>query len=266
MENKTLHKGKIVKFENLVWNEREGCMMAKPISAGETSENITCIVVNIPAGSTWKSCNIGKTREIIVVNHQGNGTCTVDVQEKDFREHDTLFSPTGTHYSVSADKGEDMRIFVWQSLATKTTKFSNNPRYFDNLYNDEIQLKGFQGNKKLGENANPANMNFLVWPGTGSGHLSLHCGIQENGQSFSVHSHEESEELFIGVEGSGEVYLNGEWHKFNAGDVLYSPQKLTHGTRNPFKEDSDERFVTCGGPVPFDKSFYMSANVSAEVK
>jgi mannose-6-phosphate isomerase-like protein (cupin superfamily) len=109
-------------------------------------------------------------------------------------------------------------------------------------------------------------MNFLFWPGTGCARLSLHCGIQQPGQSFSVHMHPESEEMFIGVEGKGNVHLNGEWLPFEAGDILYAPPGMFHGTRNPQTGQDAARFVTCGGPAPYDTDFYERAGLSSTVK
>jgi mannose-6-phosphate isomerase-like protein (cupin superfamily) len=137
---------------------------------------------------------------------------------------------------------------------------------FNHLFNDETVFHGYTGNAEGERNERPASMNFLFWPGTGSGQLCLHCGIQQPGQSFSIHQHPVSEELFIGIEGEGQVYLNGRWHDFAEGDILYAPEGMFHGTRNPYTGPDAGRFVTCGGPVPFDTSFYKLAGFSAEVK
>lgn len=81
-----------------------------------------------------------------------------------------------------------------------------------------------------------------------------------------MHSHPISEELFIGVEGKGQVHLDGKWIDFEEGDILYSPENIYHGTRNPDQGPNAKRFVTCGGPVPFDVNFYTLAGLSPEVK
>ena len=266
MEILTKNNGQVVKFSDLKWENVNGCKMAKPIISGVNSINITCIVVNIPSGGKWESCEIGYSNEVIAVNFLGEGTAMVEDIETDFSKSSTLYSPTGTNYSIRADKGEDLRIYIWQSKLTENSKISKKPLLFNNLYNDETVFKGFKGTNPNQVNKNPANMNFLFWPGTGCGHLSLHCGIQEPGQNFGVHTHPYSEELFIGVEGVGQVHLDGNWIDFEAGDILYSPEKIYHGTRNPDTSENSKNFVTCGGPIPFDENFYLMANVSPEVK
>jgi mannose-6-phosphate isomerase-like protein (cupin superfamily) len=259
-------KGKVIKVADFIWEDRNGCNMSKPIISGIDSLNITGIVVHIPSGEKWESCEIGYSNEIIAVNHKGNGTAIVNGENSDFTKHSALYSPTGTHYSIAADKGEEIHLYIWQSKLSEVSKTSNNPVLFNDLYNNETVFEGFKGTDPTQINKNPANMNFLFWPGTGCAHLSLHCGIQEPGQNFGVHSHPDSEELFIGVDGIGQVHLDGEWIDFEAGDILYSPKKIYHGTRNPHTGQEAKQFVTCGGPIPFDVNFYLMANLSPEVK
>jgi quercetin dioxygenase-like cupin family protein len=266
LNTNTFHKGAVLKVKDFKWEEVRGCKMAKPVSAGEESENITGIVVDIPEGEIWESCQIGFSHEVVVVVHRGNGTATVDNNCVEVSQFATLYSPTGTNYSVEANKGEEVRLYIWQSKLPDQAKLSTQPRLINNLFNNETVFEGFKGNDPTQVNERPANMNFLFWPGTGCAHLSLHCGIQEPGQNFGVHQHPHAEELFIGVEGKGQVHLDGEWIDFEAGDILYSREKIFHGTRNPYTGPEAKRFVTCGGPVPFDPNFYLWANLSPEVK
>ncbi|MCZ6944548.1 cupin domain-containing protein [Bacillus mycoides] len=261
-----LNEGKVFKVNDFQWEDVSGCKMAKPVSPELGSKNITGMIVDIPAGGDWTCCEIGINHEVVVVVFQGSGTAVVGEENTEVSRATTLYAPTGTGYSVQANKGEMIRLYIWQSLLPKGNRTSNNPKLVNNLFNNETIFKGFKGTDPTQVNNDPANMNFLFWPGTGCAHLSLHCGIQQPGQNFGVHTHPISEELFIGVEGKGQVHLNGEWIDFGEGDILYSPEKIFHGTRNPYTGPEAKRFVTCGGPVPYDINFYLMANVSPELK
>lgn len=266
MENlkESLKKGTVIRAKDFEWKKEGVFSLAHPVRKDLGANNITGVVVDIPKGEIWKCCDMAKNQEVIVVIFKGSGNAKIGETTQNVDQHSTLYAPTGIAYSIEAKV--DMRIYIWQSDLLPESKKSSNPILFNHLFNDETQLKGFKGTDPIQQNDNPANMNFLFWPGTGSGHLSLHCGIQQPGQTFGIHHHPVSEELFIGVEGKGQVHLNGEWFDFEEGDILYSPPNIYHGTRNPNKSTEATRFVTCGGPVPFDENFYISANLSSVVK
>jgi quercetin dioxygenase-like cupin family protein len=86
------------------------------------------------------------------------------------------------------------------------------------------------------------------------------------GEYFNVHVHPESEEAFIAFEGSGQLYLDDRWIDATEGDVLYAPPGIPHGTRHPDPDPAGPRFVTCGGPTPFDPVLYHRAGVPADVR
>jgi mannose-6-phosphate isomerase-like protein (cupin superfamily) len=134
------------------------------------------------------------------------------------------------------------------------------------LWNTETQLVAFAGTATSTPDGAAATMNFVFWPGTGSPRLSLHCGIQQPGQTFSIHVHPASEEAFIALEGKGQMYLNDRWVDVEPGDITFAPPSMPHGARNPHTGPSARRFVTCGGPTPFDPCLYVSAGVRAEVR
>jgi Mannose-6-phosphate isomerase len=180
-----------------------------------------------------------------------------------------FYAPTGRDFSVKAGTGT-LRIYLWVSPLPDEASFSPHPLLTTTLWNTTYTLTGFEGTAQeqaitmRDGNFQPARMQFLFWPGTGSPHLCLHCGVQEPGQTFGVHVHPVSEELFLAVEGKGQVYLGNQWFDMAAGDLLYAPAGLPHGARNPFTGIDARRFVTCGGPTPFDKALYEAAGLSGE--
>jgi quercetin dioxygenase-like cupin family protein len=262
----SLKQGAVIKKRDFKWRDEGQFKICHPISPEKGSENITGVVVEILPGGLWECCEMAAQQEVIVVVYSGHGEAIIGEETVRVERTSTLYAPKGIAYSIQADEEESMIIYIWQSNLPEGSKVSASPRLVNSLFNNETVFKGYQGNNSTIINNNPANMNFLFWPGTGCSHLSLHCGIQEPGQSFGVHQHPISEELFIGFEGKGQVHLDGEWVSFEEGDILYAPPKMFHGTRNPFIGSDAKRFVTCGGPVPFDVNFYLLAGVSSEVK
>lgn len=259
-----LTRGAVIKSKDFTWKKSGPFSLAHPITSEIGARNITGVVVDIPEGETWSCCNMAKNQEVVVVIFKGNGMATIGEEQQEVEQHSSLYAPAGLAYSIESK--EDMRIYIWQSDLLAESQTSSTPLLFNHLFNNETVFEGFKGTDPSQSNNAPANMNFLFWPGTGCAHLSLHCGIQQPGQNFGVHHHPISEELFIGVEGKGQVHLDGEWIDFEEGDILYSPANIYHGTRNPDKGPDAKRFVTCGGPVPFDVNFYTMAGLSPEVK
>ncbi|MBH5318743.1 cupin domain-containing protein [Paenibacillus sp. GSMTC-2017] len=263
---KLLTTGAVIKWSELTFEDRGQLLVAIPVSEEKGATLVKGIVVRIKPGGTWTSCEKGKAQEVVGVIWKGKGSARVGEERSSLVPSSALYAPSGVEYEVTADQGEEITLYIWQSILPEGSVVASKPKLFNSLYNEETQLKGFTGNDPSQKIENPANMNFLFWPGTGSARLSLHCGIQQPGQSFAVHKHPHSSELFIGVEGKGEIYLDGEWHPFEAGDLLYVPQGIFHGTRNLNTGEGAARFVTTGGPTPFDASFYTFAGVSPEVR
>lgn len=95
---------------------------------------------------------------------------------------------------------------------------------------------------------------FIVTPNTGSRMVGVTAGFHQPGQSFQPHTHPISEELLIVVKGRGEIYLKDRWIPVKEGDIVYAPEGVPHGTRNP--ADNTEVFVTIGVASPPQLDLY----------
>lgn len=263
MKSLDLSRGAVVKSKDLEWRSAGSCRLAVPINTEMGSKNVRCLVVDIPKGAVWKSCSMGRDSENVVVIFSGKGTAKSGEVSSEIERSSSIYVPTGCDYEISSS--EEIRAYVWQSSLPAGKSRNLYSKRFNHLYNSEILFTGFGGTGDIKTDSRKASMNFIFWPGSGSPHLCLHCGIQLPGEEFSVHHHDIAEELFIGFEGEGEVHLDGEWHPFSAGDILYSPPNVRHGTRNPQVGPDAKVFVTCGGPTPSDETFYIKAGLSAEV-
>jgi quercetin dioxygenase-like cupin family protein len=218
----------------------------------------------LSAGATW-SVNDSADEHVVVV-FSGSGIGTVEGQSQSVSRASTMYGPTGTSLAVRADDAAGMVLYVWQSRLLEGRLTSDKPRLFGALWDNETQLKNFAGTGQIAPTDRIATMNFVFWPGTGSAQLCLHCGIQQPGETFSVHLHEVSEDAFIAFEGVGQMFLKDRWIDVSEGDVLFAPPGVLHGARHGDDSPDARRFVTCGGPTPFDTFLYKAAGVSSEVR
>ena len=53
---------------------------------------------------------------------------------------------------------------------------------------------------------------------------------------LAAHYHGSADEIIYAYKGTGEMYVNGEWAKINAGEIHFCPRGLVHGIRPADKE------------------------------
>jgi mannose-6-phosphate isomerase-like protein (cupin superfamily) len=238
--------------------------MCRAVGPDDGATQVALEVVRVPPGGRWQPDYRDEENTIVVFS--GIGHAHVGDSAARLRTAVALYAPTGRGFEARADRGGELILYAWRSLVPSAGRGGPQPRTMSSLWNTETQLVGFAGTGRSSPARPPATMSFIFWPGTGSRCLSLHCGIQQPGETFSIHAHPASEEAFIAFEGVGQMYLANTWVDVEAGDVLYAAPGVPHGTRNPHTGPSARRFVTCGGPTPFDPSLYDSAGVCAEVR
>jgi quercetin dioxygenase-like cupin family protein len=274
-----LRQGAILKRSSFDMREYAGCRVCHPVSRDNGAIAITGTVVEVPAGGSWPPSAALPDQETIGVIFAGRGSLRIGAHAARLERASTFYAPTGTRYSVGADDGSPISLYLWQSALPPHARRSPAPRLVNSLWNDETYIVGAKGalapDRSGGAGASPhdqaagaqaGRMHLLFWPGNGSAQLCMHCGVQRPGQGFTPHTHPVSEELFIAFEGRGQGHLDGRWIDMAAGDMLYAPPGLPHGARNPYTGPGAGRFAVCGGPTPFDVSLYEQAGVSAEVK
>jgi mannose-6-phosphate isomerase-like protein (cupin superfamily) len=81
---------------------------------------------------------------------------------------------------------------------------------------------------------------------TDGAYFELDVMLGPGGKS-NVHIHPEQEETFQAVEGTLEVFRDGDWHKLPAGDSLTVPRAATHAFRNMAK--TPVRFLNVHRPA-----------------
>ncbi|MBI3688221.1 MAG: cupin domain-containing protein [Actinobacteria bacterium] len=264
MTQNDLATGAVVRSAELVFEPHDGFLTARAVGERIGARLVRLDVVRLAAGRSWTVPD--SADELTVVVLSGSGTGQVGDTARPVRSASTMHGPTGSTVRVRADDRSDMVLYVWLSGLLPGRPTSGAPRLFGSLWDTGTQLRNFAGTGQLSPAELPATMNFIFWPGTGSAQLCLHCGIQEPGETFSVHLHPESEDAFVAFEGAGQMYLRDRWIDVQQGDVLFAPPMVLHGARNPHRGRHARRFVTCGGPTPFDPFLYDAAGACAEVR
>jgi len=104
---------------------------------------------------------------------------------------------------------------------------------------------------------NGHDVHFALNPKMGVRGINIATGYHKPGKEFAPHKHPISEEFLIIHSGKGECYLYDKWISVEAGDIVYAPPGVLHGTRNP--EENTEDFVTLGIATPPQLDLYMRA-------
>jgi len=90
---------------------------------------------------------------------------------------------------------------------------------------------------------------LLLSPVMGSALTGCQVIYQEPGETFTVHSHPISEDVTVVFKGKGEAFLGDFWYEVREGDVIYAPENVRHGTRNP--SANSENLVCYNWQVPY---------------
>ncbi len=76
----------------------------------------------------------------------------------------------------------------------------------------------------------------VIYPEMGAQHVTLNYAEHEPGWEFRQHVHESSEDVIVCLAGSGVIRSGDIRIPFQAGDVVYVPAGVVHGTINTGSE------------------------------
>lgn len=122
---------------------------------------------------------------------------------------------------------------------------------------DIVKARGGLFNIHKGYNwANSSELELLLvlTPKMGSHGIGITSAVHHPGMEFEPHVHPLSEELVFCHEGEGEFFLYDTWYPVKAGDVLYAPPGVYHGTRKRAGTEGD--FITIGVATPPQLDLY----------
>jgi gentisate 1,2-dioxygenase len=97
-------------------------------------------------------------------------------------------------------------------------------------------------------------LHLVLTPRQGSHGIGITSAVHTPGMEFEPHVHPLSEELVFCHEGEGEFYLYDRWIPVKAGDVLYAPPGVYHGTRK--RKGTEGTFITIGVASPPQLDLY----------
>lgn len=92
----------------------------------------------------------------------------------------------------------------------------------------------------------------VIYPEMGGEHITLNYVEHAPGVTFTPHVHEVSEDVIIVLSGRGTIVSNDEVVPFEAGDVLYVPAGVYHGTTNT----GDKPLIMFSCQAPPDAALY----------
>ena len=90
---------------------------------------------------------------------------------------------------------------------------------------------------------------LLISPALGSALTGCQIIYHRPGETFTIHAHPVAEDVTVVFRGRGEAFLGDTWYEVDEGDVIYAPEYVKHGTRNP--RDGTGNFVCYNWQVPF---------------
>lgn len=92
----------------------------------------------------------------------------------------------------------------------------------------------------------------VVYPEMGAQHLTLNYGVHLPGTEFAQHVHAEAEDVIVCLAGQGVVRSGTVLIPFAAGDAVYVPAGVPHGTINT----GNEPLVMVSCQAPPDPALY----------
>jgi len=92
----------------------------------------------------------------------------------------------------------------------------------------------------------------VVYPEMGASNITLNYAVHAPGAEFTPHVHEDSEDVIVVLEGRGQIRSGDQLLPFEAGDVLYVPAGVLHGTINT----GDKPLVMFSCQAPPDPALY----------
>jgi len=92
----------------------------------------------------------------------------------------------------------------------------------------------------------------VVCPEIGARNITLNYCVHAPGVAFTPHIHERSEDVIVVLEGRGQIISGDSLLDFQAGDVLYVPAGIRHGTINT----GDVPLVMISCQAPPDVALY----------
>ncbi len=87
--------------------------------------------------------------------------------------------------------------------------------------------------------------------------LSVHIAVVKPGTTLKKHYHKHRDEVYIIVDGEGEVYLGDKVVKVSRGDIVIIPRETIHGIRNTADRELVFMFISAPPFNPKEDRFIV---------
>lgn len=104
---------------------------------------------------------------------------------------------------------------------------------------------------------------LLITPRRGSSLTGCQTIYLSPGEIYPVHLHPVAEDVMIVFKGKGEAFLGDFWFEVQEGDVVYAPEYVKHGIRNPV--DSKEELICYNWQVPYIEEYEILPGAVDEI-
>ena len=95
---------------------------------------------------------------------------------------------------------------------------------------------------------NGISTRLIAWPANGFQTQSLHVLTLKPGDETPLYRYAMSEEGFLCLSGTGEVFIRDQWATIEAGDIAYFPDNVPHGLRNAPSNRDDFVLISAIAP------------------
>jgi mannose-6-phosphate isomerase-like protein (cupin superfamily) len=121
----------------------------------------------------------------------------------------------------------------------------------------EIRRHGAIGNLQDGPTIETHGIatRLIAWPGNGYQTESVHVLTLQPGDESASYCYSVAEEALLCLQGTGQVYLRGQWVVLEPGDIAYFPEGVPHATRNP--QGQREPFILVSQITPPQIDLYQ---------
>ncbi len=268
-------RGIIIKPNEVPDTIKYGCRTKLLMAPSMGSALTGCQVIYQKPGDTY-TVHMHPISEVVMVVFKGSGEVFLGDFWYEVRRDDVIYVPENVKHGMRnpSTNSEDFICYYWQ--VPYLSEFENLTGAEDELFEgQEGPVIAYDARGKFDARipwtgviedinhgalftAYDAEMRFVVWPGMGARKISSHRAHHPPGVEFKVHIHPGSEDTVLAFQGNGQGFLVDRWYDMEAGDVMFAPRNIRHGTRHPDR-NSQEPFVCLGSAGPPQLDLYALA-------
>jgi glyoxylate utilization-related uncharacterized protein len=127
-------QGAVIRSGELEFRQLDGCRVATAVGPHLGARIVRLDVVRVPSGAVWRPQSSAHEENVVVV-FAGSGSAASGAARRRVNRADTVYTPTGDLYELSADAGMDLTAYVWNTTLRPDRAPGTEPRRFSRLWN-----------------------------------------------------------------------------------------------------------------------------------